>query len=81
MEMLMNKVLISIPDEIASRMRAMIPSRQRSKVIVNLIEKEIKRREQQLYHCAVAVEQDAALHKEMEDWDVTVQDGLSDESW
>ncbi len=77
----MNKVLISIPDKIASRMRAAIPQRQRSKIIVQLIEKEIERREKALYECAIAVEQDNALNEEMKDWDVTLHDGLSDESW
>lgn len=78
---MMNKVLISIPDEIANRMRSAIPQRQRSKVIVRLIEKEIERREKALYECALAVEQDAALNQEMSEWDVTLQDGLPNESW
>jgi transcriptional regulator CtsR len=77
----MNKVLISIPDNIAQRMRAAIPQKQRSKIIVKLIEKEVERREKALYECALAVEQDAALNKEMKEWDVTLQDGLQDESW
>ncbi len=77
----MSKVLISIPDKIASRMRAAIPQRQRSKVIVQLIEKEIEKREKALYECAAAVEQDSALSQEMKDWDVTLSDGLADESW
>lgn len=77
----MSKVLISIPDKVASRMRATIPQRQRSKVIVHLIEQEIERREKALYECAAQVEKDNALCQEMKDWDVTLQDGLSDESW
>ena len=77
---MMNKVLISVPDNIAQRMRAAIPQKQRSKVIVQLIEKEIERREKALYECALAVEQDAALNEEMKEWDLTLQDGLSDES-
>lgn len=77
----MNKVLISIPDDIASRMRAAIPQRQRSKVIVRLLEAEIDRREKALYECAVAVEKDAVLNNEMEDWDITLQDGMNNESW
>lgn len=77
----MNKILISIPDDIASRMRAAIPQRQRSKVIVSLIEAEIKKREKMLYECAVAVENDASLNKEMGDWDITLQDGMNNESW
>ncbi len=77
----MNKVLISMPDNIAARMRAAIPQRQRSKVIVHLIEKEIEKREKVLFECAVAVEKDNLLRQEMSDWDVTLQDGLTDESW
>jgi len=77
----MSKVLISIPDSIATRMKAAIPQRQRSKVIVALIEQEIEKREQALYNCAIAVEKDAALNQEMKEWDVTIQDGLADESW
>ncbi|HHF7375616.1 hypothetical protein [Legionella bozemanae] len=77
----MTKVLISIPDKIASRMRASIPQKQRSRVIVQLIEKEIEKREKALYECAVAVEQDNELNHEMTEWDVTLKDGLTDESW
>jgi len=77
----MNKVLISIPDDIASRMRAAIPQRQRSKVIVRLIEAEIDKREKALYECAVAVEKDASLNKEMKDWDITLQDGMNNGAW
>ncbi len=77
----MDKVLISIPDDIASRMRAAIPQRQRSKVIVRLIEAEIDRREKALYECAVAVENDTSLNDEMKDWDITLQDGMNNGSW
>ncbi|WP_419421464.1 hypothetical protein ACNVED_16170 (plasmid) [Legionella sp. D16C41] len=77
----MNKVLISIPDKIANRMRATIPQRQRSKVIVKLIEKEIERREKALYECALAVEADTALNEEMKEWNITLEDGLPNESW
>lgn len=77
----MSKVLISIPDDIASRMKAAIPQRQRSKVIVRLIELEIDKREKALYESAVAVENDASLNNEMKDWDVTLQDGMNNESW
>ena len=77
----MSKILISIPDKIASRMRAAIPQRQRSKVIAHLIEKEVERREKALYECALAVQKDTDLNNEMKDWDITLQDGLSDESW
>lgn len=77
----MNKILISIPDAIVQRMRATIPPRQRSKIIVKLIEKEIEKRERALYECALAVEKDISLNKEMQEWNITAKDGLADESW
>lgn len=77
----MHKILISMPDDLAFRLRAAVPSRQRSKIITLLIEKEVARRERKLYECALAVEQDAALNREMQVWDATVGDGLDDESW
>jgi hypothetical protein len=77
----MEKVLISLPDALALRMKATIPARQRSTTIAQLIEAEVLKREQELYECALAVENDSALNKEMSEWDGTIQDGLTDESW
>jgi hypothetical protein len=77
----MERVLISIPDKLAARLRAAIPVRQRSKTITHLIEAEVERRERLLYECAAAVEKDSRLNEEMQDWDVTLKDGLNDESW
>ena len=77
----MKKVLISMPNQLAARMRAAIPARQRSKTVTHLIEKEIEKREKALYECACAVENDTALRHDMEAWDVTLQDGLDHESW
>lgn len=77
----MEKVLISMPDQLAIRMKAAIPARQRSKTIRRLIEEEIAKREKILYECAVSVEKDSALNQEMQDWDITNQDGLDDGSW
>ena len=73
----MEKVLISLPDQLAVRMRATIPPRQRSKVITHLIEEEIEKRERSLYECALAIEQDSGLHEEMSEWDITISDGLN----
>lgn len=77
----MHKMLFSIPDQLAARLKATIPQRQRSKVIACLIEEEVARREKMLYECAAAVEKDQHLQDEMKDWDTTLQDGLEDESW
>jgi hypothetical protein len=80
----MHKVLISIPENLVDRFRAVVPARQRSKVISTLIAGEINKRENDLYACALAVETDNALKKEMRLWDITTGDGLEDlqdESW
>jgi hypothetical protein len=80
----MQKVLISIPDQLAHRLRVLIPARQRSQVITELIDKELERREKDLYACALRVEKDQTLKREMKAWDATLKDGLEDsddESW
>lgn len=78
---MMHKVLISIPEQLAIRMKITMPARQRSKTITTLIEKEVSKREQQLYNIALQVENDAALTKEMDDWNITLNDGVAHESW
>lgn len=77
----MEKVLVSIPNNLADRFKTLVPARQRSKVISHLIEIEIKKREKALYECALSLEKDAELNKEMKDWDATTKDGLNDETW
>ena len=70
----MSKVLISIPDSLINRLRAAIPARQRSKIIANLLTKEIEERERKLYACAVEVEKDKRLSEELDEWDITIGD-------
>ncbi len=75
------KVLVSLSDELFARMQAVIPPRKRSKVVAGLLEEEVRRREQELYNCALAVEQDEQLQNEMADWDVSVGDGIETDTW
>jgi hypothetical protein len=70
-----------VPDILAARMKAVLPAGQRSRVIARILEEEIERRERELYDCAVAVEADAALNKELEDWHSTTGDGVEHETW
>jgi metal-responsive CopG/Arc/MetJ family transcriptional regulator len=70
------KILVSIPDSLYSRMTATIPPRQRSRLIAKLLEDELRKREQELYEAALAVEQDEELGAEMREWDVTLGDGI-----
>ncbi len=75
------KLLVSLPNDLNKRFKAMVPARQRSHVIHRLLEDEIKRREEQLYACAAAVEADQHLTDDMSDWDITLNDGSNNETW
>ena len=77
----MQKVLISIPDNLIGRMKAVIPQRQRSKILAKLLEDEVTLRETKLYQCAREVESDQTLNEEMEEWNTTVGDGIDAEPW
>ena len=74
----MQKVIVSIPDDLIDRMKAVIPPRQRSKILTKLLEDEVKTREAKLYQCARKVESDQSLNAEMEDWNATIGDGIDD---
>ncbi len=77
----MQKVLVSLPDDLAVRMKQVIPARQRSKIIAMILEAEINRRENEFYKCARDVEADDALNNEMTDWEATISDGIESETW
>jgi metal-responsive CopG/Arc/MetJ family transcriptional regulator len=72
------QIPVSIPDELAVRMRSVITSGNRNRIISAILEKEIRKREQALYEAAVAVENDDAINAEMSDWEVAVDDGIID---
>jgi hypothetical protein len=75
----MSKVMFSFPDKLVMRMKAVIPLRERSKVLADLLEHEIKMREQRLYSCAKELEESKGLKEEMSAWDSELSnDGLED---
>jgi hypothetical protein len=77
----MQKVLVSVPDDLLGRMKAVIPPMQRSKILTKLLEDEVTLRETKLYQLAREVENDKSLNAEMEDWNTTVGDGIDAEPW
>lgn len=77
----MQKVLLSVPDDLIGRMKVVIPPGQRSKILIRLLEDEVKLRETKLYQLACEVESDKSLNAEMEDWNTTVGDGIDAEPW
>ncbi|MBA4417043.1 MAG: hypothetical protein C0392_03895 [Syntrophus sp. (in: bacteria)] len=77
----MEKILVSLPNDLVKRMKSVIPARRRSQVVKDLLEQEINRREEALFQCALAVEKDEALNKDMAEWDITAGDGIEPEAW
>ena len=77
----MEKILVSLPDDLVRRMKTVIPARKRSQVVKELLEAEIEKRERELFECAQAVEKDDALNREMAEWDATAGDGIEPETW
>ena len=43
---------------------------------MTMTDQEVIQQENKLYHCALTVEQDIALQEAIEEWDVTLNDGL-----
>ena len=77
----MQKILVSLPDDLATRMRWVIPSKKRSQVIASVLSLEIEKRERELYKVACEVENDSVLNQEMEEWNGTSGDGVANETW
>src|SRR5690349_1107721 len=65
----MSKVMFSLPNQLVARMKAAIPSRERSKVAAFLLEREISAREHKLYLCAKELEACSGLKEEAATWD------------
>ena len=62
------RITISLPDQLASRFLALIPSRERSATIVRLLEQELAQRASALEQACLAAHADAALTDEIEAW-------------
>lgn len=77
----MTKILVSLPDKVFSRMKALVPDRQRSRFISQLVEEALKQREEELFRLAREVEQDQTLREEQQAWDATAADGVDNEPW
>jgi hypothetical protein len=74
----MTQLLIHLPDNIANRFRSVIPTKQRSKYIENLLIKEFSKKDNELLVSALAIEQDNELNALIEDFDVVTGDGIDE---
>lgn len=70
------QICIHLPDDLAKRFRAAVPARQRSAFLADMLRQNLPAEEDPLYRIALAVEADAALGREMDEWDGVAGDGL-----
>ena len=71
------RITLSIPDQIARRFQAAVPSRQRSRVVTALLTQELEKRENALEEACLAANRDEELEKEIEEWQA-FEDGVAD---
>jgi hypothetical protein len=72
----MTNVLFSLPEEIISSLHQLVPADEQDQFVASVLRKALEQQEQALYECALAVEQDEALNAEIDDWQVTLTDGI-----
>ena len=75
----MTQLLIHLPDYLLGRFRSLVPAKQRSKYIENLLEEDLKKQDDELRRCAMDVEQDDEINATMDDWDIVSGDGLDED--
>jgi hypothetical protein len=75
------QLLLRLPDRLARRFKQVVPARQRSAFVQQLLERALPAADSDndpLYLAALAVEQDTALGEEMAEWEAaTINDGLT----
>ena len=62
------RVTLSIPDDVARRFQASVPARKRSKLVTELLMKELSKLEGALAAACINANADAKLNVEVEEW-------------
>jgi hypothetical protein len=74
------QLLLRLPDDLVRRFKQVVPARERSAFVRQLLEQALPSADgdsDPLYLAALAVEQDTALGEEMAEWEAaTIRDGL-----
>ncbi len=77
------QILIRLPEDVAIRLKAVVPARKRNKFLADLVATAVARRDQELANIAAAVTKEemhnAELRQETQDWEATVGDGIEEE--
>ena len=83
MTMPTQQILIRLPEDVASRLKAAVPARKRNKFVADLVARAVARHEKELAKIAAAVTEeerrDSKLKREMSDWEATVGDGIEEQ--
>jgi hypothetical protein len=72
----MTTIHFSLPEEIILSLNQLVPLDQHDQFVARALRKALEQQEQALYECALAVEQDEELNAELDDWQVTITDGI-----
>jgi hypothetical protein len=72
----MTTIHFSLPEEIIHSLNQLVPTEQQDQFVAKALRMALERQEQALYECALAVEQDEELNAELDDWQVTLNDGI-----
>lgn len=62
------RITLSIPDAVARRFQAAVPARHRSRLVTQLIERELAQRADALAAACVAANSDLVLETEINEW-------------
>ena len=71
------RITLSIPDHVARRFRAIVPPRQRSKLVTRLLEQELVERDEALAAACRSANRDMALQHEIDEWQ-SFDDGVAE---
>ena len=62
------RITLSLPDAVARKFQAVVPSRERSRLVARLLVDELKRKETALEEACLAANRDKPLQAEIEEW-------------
>jgi len=76
------QILIRLPEDVAAKLKAAVPARQRNKFVVDLVATAVARYEDDLAKIASAVTDEETsnqkIAQEMRDWETSAGDGLEE---
>ncbi|OQY42063.1 MAG: hypothetical protein B6240_14370 [Desulfobacteraceae bacterium 4572_87] len=71
------QITLSIPDVVARRFQAVVPARQRSRLVTRLLEQELSKHDDTLAAACHAANRDKVLQREIEEWQ-SFDDGIDE---